>query len=390
MTKPVTTVFSKLPPLSLYIHIPWCVRKCPYCDFNSHTFQDKIPEAEYLSSLQQDLFADLAFIQNRKLQSVFFGGGTPSLMSASFVESILGFTEQRIGFCEDIEITLEANPGTVEQKKFSEFNQAGINRLSIGVQSFSAEKLSRLGRIHTADEASRAAESAVNAGLENFNIDLMHGLESQTADDALEDLQHAMSLAPKHISWYQLTIEPNTIFYKSPPTLPEESVLERIENQGKQLLADHGFVQYEVSAYARAGAQSKHNLNYWQFGDYLGIGAGAHGKITLVDQQQIVRTNKTRLPQHYLNSANNSTQHVIGTQDIPMEFFMNALRLNHGFTNQLFEERTGLPFSQIESKLEEMSKLGLLAITARDKLKFITLSPQGRRFLDTVLTALSD
>ena len=271
---------SSLPPLSLYVHIPWCVRKCPYCDFNSHAAGPEIPEQAYIQRLISDLEQDLPLAQGRKLTSIFFGGGTPSLFSAEGIGRIITAAEERVGFEEEIEITLEANPGTVEQAKFSGFRSAGINRLSIGIQSFNDSHLSKLGRIHSGEQALAAVGTARRAGFENFNLDLMHGLSGQTLDEARRDIQLATDQGANHISWYQLTIEPNTEFYSRPPRLPEEEVLADIQQMGMELLQDRGYSQYEVSAYARNGESSRHNLNYWQFGDYLGIGAGAHGKIS--------------------------------------------------------------------------------------------------------------
>ncbi|MFZ2320426.1 MAG: radical SAM family heme chaperone HemW, partial [Pseudomonas sp.] len=289
-----------LPPLALYIHIPWCVRKCPYCDFNSHAAGPTLPEQEYVDALLADLDADLGRVHGRQLSSIFFGGGTPSLFSAAALGRLLAGVEQRIGFAADIEITLEANPGTFEQAKFQAYRQLGINRLSIGVQSFQADKLKALGRIHDGDEAIRAADMARAAGFDNFNLDLMHGLPDQSIEDALSDLRIAIAQQPTHLSWYQLTMEPNTVFWSQPPTLPEDDTLWDIQEAGQQLLAEHGYLQYEVSAYARAGRQAQHNLNYWSFGDFIGIGAGAHGKLSS-PSGQIVRTWKTRLPKDYLD-----------------------------------------------------------------------------------------
>ncbi|MCV6606305.1 MAG: radical SAM family heme chaperone HemW, partial [Porticoccaceae bacterium] len=289
-----------LPPLSLYIHIPWCVRKCPYCDFNSHTAGGELPEADYVAALLADLKNDLSYVQGRRIHSIFFGGGTPSLFSPRAIQQILDGVAREIGFDSNIEITLEANPGTFEQQKFADFRAAGVNRLSIGIQSFDDLHLQQLGRIHSAREAHSVASMARAAGFDNFNLDLMHGLPGQSLDDALNDLRRAIAIEPNHLSWYQLTIEPNTAFYRQPPKLPEDSVLEAVFDHGQQLLADSGFEQYEVSAYARDGQASSHNLNYWQFGDYLGIGAGAHGKVTLAQKQQVIRSRKTRAPKDYL------------------------------------------------------------------------------------------
>ena len=282
----------QLPPLALYVHIPWCIRKCPYCDFNSHTATPELPEQAYVEAVLADLDLDLLHVHGRQLTSIFFGGGTPSLFSASALQALLAGIEQRIAFSANIEITLEANPGTFEQEKFAAYRALGINRLSIGIQSFQDSKLEALGRVHSGAEAIAAVSMARQAGFTNFNLDLMHGLPDQSPAQALADLQTAIDLAPSHLSWYQLTMEPNTVFWSKPPVLPEDDVLWDIQEAGQKLLAQHGFVQYEVSAYARAGAAAQHNLNYWSFGDFIGIGAGAHGKVS-VPQGRIQRTWKT-------------------------------------------------------------------------------------------------
>ena len=283
----------KNPPLSLYIHIPWCVEKCPYCDFNSHALKEAIPEQDYVTALIEDLDADIEQfdLSSRQLHSIFIGGGTPSLFSAQAIESLLKQVLSRFSHKPDIEITLEANPGTVEAEKFIGFFNAGVSRLSIGVQSFASDKLIKLGRIHDSNQAKEAAMLATQCGVGSFNLDLMHGLPNQSIDNALDDLKTAISLNPTHISWYQLTIEPNTAFHSKPPKLPQDDVLWEIQDQGVKLLTEAGYIQYEISAYAKPGYQSQHNLNYWQFGDYLGIGCGAHGKITDSKQQKIVRNN---------------------------------------------------------------------------------------------------
>jgi oxygen-independent coproporphyrinogen-3 oxidase len=376
-----------LPPLALYIHIPWCVRKCPYCDFNSHAAGNALPEAEYVAALLNDLDLDLAAAQGRELQSIFFGGGTPSLFSAQSIGAILDGVNQRIAFAHDIEITLEANPGTAEQERFFGFRRAGVNRLSIGVQSFNPAHLTLLGRIHDRDEAIAAVGMARRAGFDNLNLDLMHGLPQQSIGDAERDLQAAIALSPEHLSWYQLTIEPNTEFNKRPPTLPPDDTLAAIQESGIALLDRHGYAQYEVSAYAQPGRQARHNLNYWQFGDYLGIGAGAHGKLTQSDGR-IVRTQKTRLPRDYLSSGGRCDRNAttIDGSDLPFEFAMNALRLNNGFERSLFSARTGLPWSAIAARVETLIERGLLA-THGDR---IVPTELGRRFLNDALTAFLD
>lgn len=372
----------KLPPLALYVHIPWCIRKCPYCDFNSHAATPELPEQDYVAALLADLDLDLVHVHGRQLESIFFGGGTPSLFSAQALQTLLTGIEKRIRFNPTIEITLEANPGTFEQEKFAAYRKLGINRLSIGIQSFQDSKLQALGRVHSAAEASRAVEMARQAGFDNFNLDLMHGLPDQSAEEALSDLQIAIDLAPTHLSWYQLTMEPNTVFWSKPPLLPEDDVLWDIQEAGQALLAQHGFHQYEVSAYAREKAIAQHNLNYWSFGDFIGIGAGAHGKVS-DPQGRIQRTWKTRQPSDYLNSekpflAGNST---LAAADLPFEFLMNALRLTDGVALTLFSERTGLPVTVLQSGLNEARQRGLLSTDP----KLLVASAQGQLFLNDLL-----
>ena len=377
----------ELPPLSLYVHIPWCVRKCPYCDFNSHESDAKIPENDYLQALFGDLTNDLPWVQNRKIHSIFFGGGTPSLFSANAIEKIIQRAETLIGFEDDVEITLEANPGTAEQQKFADFNAAGVNRLSIGVQSFNNDHLSALGRIHDDDNALKAIEMAQICGFERFNIDLMHGLPNQTRAQAISDLETAISTGATHISWYQLTIEPNTAFYSKPPILPIEDQLADIQDLGQQTLAKAGFEQYEISAFARNDQQCKHNINYWQFGDYLGIGAGAHGKITLPEQNSIIRPVKTRLPKHYLNQNTSAltSNKPIAQDQLALEFMMNGLRLTAGVKKDLLNSRTGLSTDQIEDKIEQLNQEGFLK---HHPSNYCT-TDLGARFLDTLLQRFS-
>ena len=379
-----------LPPLSLYVHIPWCVRKCPYCDFNSHTNNgDELPESDYVDALLEDLADDASKekLQGRQLVSIFFGGGTPSLFSAVAIARILQGAEQLISFEPAVEITLEANPGTVEQQKFKGFREAGINRLSIGIQSFNDAHLERLGRIHNGAEALSAIRIARQAGFDNINLDLMHGLPEQTPEQAIADLQQAIDLQPEHLSWYQLTIEPNTAFHNQPPLLPVENTLERIQTRGNKLLESAGFSAYEISAYARPQRQSQHNCNYWQFGDYLGIGAGAHGKITDIKQQQIIRTRKTRQPNNYLSRlAKGETyraEHlVLDRAELPLEFLMNALRLKHGVASTLFPERTGVALKTIEAHWQVLETKGLVEPLSSGRLSCTAL---GHRFLDSIL-----
>lgn len=377
-----------LPPLSLYIHIPWCVRKCPYCDFNSHEAGNSIPESRYIEALKRDLDHDLEWAEGRRLTSIFFGGGTPSLFSPQAIGDILNHAEKRIGFESDIEITLEANPGTFEQDKFRGFRQAGVNRLSIGIQSFNNQHLHRLGRIHDRASAVTAASSARAAGFDNVNLDLMHGLPEQTPEQALADLRLAMDMDPAHISWYQLTIEPNTVFYKQRPPLPDEDVLDTIQHSGHQLLQQAGFHQYEVSAYARDGRRSRHNLNYWEFGDYLGIGAGAHGKITFAKRGEIRRHAKTRTPDDYLARQDNflASDGIVPREELPLEFFMNALRLVEGVPLSYFPQRTGLAFANIQDCWQTLAGRDLLR-PAKERL---ATTDRGFRFLNSVLSLLSE
>ena len=377
-----------LPPLSLYVHIPWCIRKCPYCDFNSHTSGEHLPEEQYVQALIRELELELPYAQGRKLSSIFFGGGTPSLFSAESIGRIVQAARRRFGFNDTIEITLEANPGTFEQAKFNGFRDVGVNRLSIGIQSFDDRHLSRLGRIHSAENAGDAVAMARSAGFDNINLDLMHGLPTQTEAEAITDLQQAVALAPTHISWYQLTIEPNTEFYRRPPTLPAEDVLDTIQESGHQLLANHGYFQYEVSAFCRDNKFSLHNRNYWEFGDYLGIGAGAHGKITLPDEQRIIRTAKTRNPSDYLARENSFVASCknIPENELALEFMMNALRLNHGVKKAYFEERTGISFNKINALCEKLVATGLL----ENSHSHLVTTKKGHRFLNTVLCYFSE
>jgi putative oxygen-independent coproporphyrinogen III oxidase len=360
----MTTAFGgsfALPPLALYVHIPWCVKKCPYCDFNSHAAGSNLPEEAYVDALLADLDADLAQVHNRPLSSIFFGGGTPSLFSAKALGRLLEGVERRVAFAADIEITLEANPGTFEQAKFRDYRSLGINRLSIGVQSFQPPKLIALGRIHDGAEAVRAADMARAAGFDNFNLDLMHGLPDQSIEDALSDLRIAIAQGPTHLSWYQLTVEPNTVFWNQPPVMPEDDILWDIQEAGQALLAAEGYAQYEVSAYAQAGKAARHNLNYWTFGDFLGIGAGAHAKLSNPDGS-ISRSWKTRLPKDYLDSSKrfNAGERVLSADELPFEFLMNVLRLTDGVASELFTQRTGLPLSQLAQARLDAQQRGLL------------------------------
>ncbi|MBA4242677.1 MAG: YggW family oxidoreductase [Pseudomonas sp.] len=371
-----------LPPLALYIHIPWCVRKCPYCDFNSHAAGPTLPEEEYVDALLADLDADLRHVHGRPLTSIFFGGGTPSLFSDRALGRLLEGVEQRVAFAPDIEITLEANPGTFEQAKFKGYRALGINRLSIGVQSFQEAKLKALGRIHDGNEAVRAADMARAAGFDNFNLDLMHGLPEQSIEDALFDLRTAISQGPTHLSWYQLTMEPNTVFWSQPPVLPEDDLLWDIQEAGQALLAAEGYAQYEVSAYAQTGKQARHNLNYWTFGDFLGIGAGAHAKLSAPDGR-ILRSWKTRLPKDYLDPAKvfQAGERVLGADELPFEFLMNVLRLTDGVPARLFSERTGLPLASLDAARAEAEGRKLL----RAEPERLCATAEGQLFLNDLL-----
>ena len=379
------------PPLSLYIHIPWCVQKCPYCDFNSHALKAEIRELDYIDALIEDLDTDLAKYdlasQSRELHSIFIGGGTPSLISAPEIGRLLEAVKQRIPFSNDIEITMEANPGTVEAGRFNAYREVGVNRISIGIQSFQDEKLKRLGRIHGSREAITAAGLAQEAGLDSFNIDLMHGLPDQSIDDALSDLKQAIALDPPHLSWYQLTIEPNTLFYSKPPVLPDDDDLWEIFEQGHKLLAEAGYVQYEISGYSKPGRQCRHNLNYWRFGDYLGIGCGAHGKLSFADGT-ITRTVKVKHPRGYLNPAkpylDQETQ--VEAAELPFEFFMNRFRLLEACPKQDYVERTGLPLTSIEGPINWALEQNYL----EDKGDQWQITEHGKLFLNDLLAAFVD
>lgn len=373
---------AQLPPLALYVHIPWCIRKCPYCDFNSHTAPASLPEDAYVAALLQDLEQDLPLAAGRPLTSIFIGGGTPSLFSAAALQRLLAGIRARIDWLPEIEITLEANPGTFEQDKFSAYRTLGINRLSIGVQSFNSQHLQALGRVHDGDEALRAARIAQQAGFARINLDLMHGLPGQSPTQAMDDLQQALEIDPGHISWYQLTIEPNTLYWSKPPELPKDDTLWDIQEQGQALLARHGYIQYEISAYARSDQQARHNLNYWQFGDFLGIGAGAHGKISHADGR-IERYWKTRQPDDYLRGGTpkRAGQQLLGNDELPFEFLMNALRLTAGVPASLFAQRTGLPLTVLQPARQQAEQRGLLAADPQR----LVATPHGQLFLNDLL-----
>ncbi|WP_323775291.1 radical SAM family heme chaperone HemW [Alcanivorax sp.] len=376
----------KNPPLSLYIHTPWCVRKCPYCDFNSHE-RGEIPETAYLQALLTDLEQDLPLIGDRPVETVFIGGGTPSLMSADFYRQLFQGIRQRLTLQADAEITLEANPGTLEAGRFEGFRDAGINRLSIGVQSFNNAHLQALGRIHDANAAIDAAHQARAAGFDNFNLDIMHALPGQTHAQALDDLQQAIALQPRHLSWYELTIEPNTVFYRAPPIQPDSDAMADTEQAGFALLAQHGYQRYEISAFAQSEYRCRHNLNYWQFGDYLGIGAGAHGKITDATQGSVHRYQKTRKPEDYLaDAAHARRQHQpIAREDRLFEALLNGLRLVDGIAWQTLEDATGEPASQWQNALAPLEQQGLLAITDQR----LACTDNGLRHLNGLLEKLA-
>jgi putative oxygen-independent coproporphyrinogen III oxidase len=377
--KPGKVKLAVLPPLALYVHIPWCVRKCPYCDFNSHERAGPLPEAEYVEKLLVDLESLLPSVWGRRLTSVFIGGGTPSLFAPESIDRLLSGVRARLPLEPDAEITLEANPGTVEAARFKGFRAAGVNRISIGVQSFDDRMLQALGRIHGGAEARRAVEAAL-ASFDNVNLDLMYGLPGQSAAMARADLEQATLSGVPHISAYQLTIEPNTVFFSKPPRLPEHDLCADMQLAAEELLDAAGYESYETSAFAKPGRRSRHNLNYWQFGDYLGIGAGAHGKISFPDR--ITRHSRIKQPKEYLLAEDSLAEdrEVPGTE-VPFEFALNALRLTDGFPPGLFAERTGLPLSALEAGLQEAEKKGLLE---RDWQR-IRPSARGRLFLNELL-----
>jgi coproporphyrinogen III oxidase, anaerobic (EC 1.3.99.22) len=379
--------FATLPPLSLYVHLPWCVRKCPYCDFNSHEPRAGIPEREYLAAVLTDLESDLPKVWGRTVQTIFIGGGTPSLFSAEAIAELLSGLRARLRLAADAEITLEANPGTVEAERFAGYREAGVNRLSLGIQSFADDKLQALGRIHTAAEARRAIEIA-QRHFPRLNLDLMYGLPQQTLAEALADVDAALAFAPAHLSCYQLTLEPNTVFAKYPPPLPDHDTQAAMQEAIEARLAEAGYRHYEVSAFAQPGQVCRHNLNYWQFGDYLGIGAGAHSKLTLLDPPRIERSERIKQPREYLERIAATGQarqqiRLIERRDIGFEFMMNALRLVDGFPVALLQERTGWPISLIEAPLRQIEAEGLIE---RDH-RWIRPTERGQRFLNRALQA---
>ena len=376
------------PPLALYVHMPWCVRKCPYCDFNSHQLKSGTPDRSYIDALLDDFAREVPLLGGRAIDTVFFGGGTPSLFAPPDIARLLEGLQRQARFARDAEITLEANPGTIEHGRFEGYAAAGVNRVSLGAQSFNDAALQRLGRIHDSADTYRAVDELRAAGLDNFNLDLMFALPGQSAAQALDDVRQAIALAPAHVSYYQLTLEPGTVFHSRPPLLPDEDSAWGIQEAGQALLAEAGYAQYEVSAYARAGAHSRHNLNYWLFGDYVGIGAGAHGKLTAQASGTITRTVKPKQPRDYLDGLRRTDpaqppgdRQRVAAQELPFEFMLNALRLNAGFETVLFETRTGLSIGTIAAPLQRAVARGLLAPFGAGW----RATPLGRRFLNDLV-----
>jgi putative oxygen-independent coproporphyrinogen III oxidase len=382
------------PTLSLYVHMPWCVRKCPYCDFNSHQLKSAAPDGAYIDALIRDFDSELPRAAGRRIDTVFFGGGTPSLFQPEDFSRLLHELRQRVAFADDAEITLEANPGTIERGRFSGYRDAGINRVSLGAQTFVPRALELLGRIHSAEDTHRAVAELRAAKLDNFNLDLMYALPEQTLEEAVQDVRVACALAPAHISYYQLTLEPGTVFHARPPKLPDEEAAWAVQTAGQALLADAGYVQYEVSAYAQPGRRCRHNLNYWLFGDYLGLGAGAHGKLSLELPQRILRTVKPKQPREYQDQIRRldvrerereggaraaiGESSFIATADLPFEFMLNALRLNEGFSVGDYRRRTGLEMDSVAPRLVDAERRGLLE-SREDGWRPTEL---GRRFLN--------
>ncbi len=389
--QPTPLTSPPLPPLALYVHFPWCVRKCPYCDFNSHTLQGALPESQYVDALLDDLMLQAHAAQGRALQSIFLGGGTPSLFAPAALGRLLSGARQRLEFAADLEITLEANPGTIERGRFADYRAAGITRVSLGAQSFDPGQLQRLGRIHTAADTQRAVEELQVAGLTNFNLDLMYGLPDQSMAQALADIGHALALQPAHLSHYQLTVEPGTVFAGRPPAgMPDSDLSADMQLACQQRLAEARYAQYEVSAYARPGARCRHNLNYWQFGDYLGIGAGAHGKCTRIEDGRLLidRSTRPREPRRYLASvahgASGLTRRAVPAVELPFDYLLNALRLNEGFEQREFESRTGLALSVVAAQFALAQQRGLLQrIGTRWR-----ASAQGFNFLNDLLALM--
>ena len=370
-------------PLALYVHLPWCVRKCPYCDFNSHEIKDgSFPEREYVDAVVRDLKFSANLFRGRKLESVFLGGGTPSLMSAQGIGAILEAVDDVSGLCAGTEITLEANPGAADSRRFAGYRDLGVNRLSVGAQSFDDARLAAIGRIHDAGEARAAVAAAAGAGFTDINIDLMYGLPGQTAQGALADLAAAASLEPAHISWYQLTIEPNTVFHAKPPPLPGDDLTWEMQTRGEDYLAGQGYRQYEVSAWSRPGSECRHNLNYWEFGDYLGVGAGAHGKIS---NGAVTRQSRLRVPQGYMRAAGSdaaiAAQRTLDEQDLILEFMLNALRLKNGAPLSRFSARTGLAPARVQAQVDAARADGLL----EREPGLLKATQKGARYLNDLL-----
>jgi len=370
------------PPLALYVHLPWCVRKCPYCDFNSYTLNGELPAETYLARLVRDIESQGPQVAGREVTSVFFGGGTPSLFPPETIGRVLEAAHRHLRVAPDVEVTLEANPGAIERGAFREYRAAGVTRVSLGAQSFDARALHSLGRIHSPEDTQRAAAELHAADLSNFNLDLMYGLPGQEPAGAVRDIEQALGLAPAHLSHYQLTLEPGTMFAARPPPLPDEDDCAAMLEQCRGRLSMAGFAQYEVSAYAREGARCRHNLNYWSFGDYLGVGAGAHGKLTFAPAARIVRTTQLREPRRYLAAPDTAlAQRTIPPQDLPFEFMLNALRLTAGFERTTFTTRTGLPWEAIAAVVGAALEAGLLVSTAEG----CRPSARGLRFLNDLL-----
>ena len=380
-----------LPPLALYVHMPWCVRKCPYCDFNSHQLKSAAPDTRYIDVLIDDLEAELPLIAGRRIETLFFGGGTPSLFKPSDIGRLLGALRERVEFASEAEVTLEANPGTIERGRFAAYREAGINRVSLGAQSFSAHALEALGRIHSPDDTYRSVEELKSAGINNFNLDLMYALPNQTAREAQADVEAACALNPAHISYYHLTLEPGTVFHSRPPPLPDEDAAWDMQSTGQHILAQAGFEQYEVSAYARGDARCRHNLNYWLFGDYVGLGAGAHGKISRGLPEGILRTVKPRQPRDY-QAAVNLAAGIVGersavpVEQLAFEFMLNALRLNEGFSTEIFEARTGLSIDAVAQQISQAIEHGLLETSGAHSAPGWKPTALGRRFLNDLQT----
>lgn len=375
-------IFKEPLPLSLYIHIPWCVRKCPYCDFNSHEIKQYIPETAYIDALIEELDSRMHLVYQRPIKSIFFGGGTPSLFSAQAIERILSSVAKRMHLPPDVEITLEANPGTIEHARFSGFHTAGINRLSLGIQSFHDDKLKTLGRIHDSAQAKKAVQIARNAGFQNFNLDIMYGLPQQNISEVKQDIAMALSFAPTHFSWYQLTIEPNTVFYRQTPAMPSEDITWDMQLAGLELIREAGFHQYEVSAYSEPKKECRHNYNYWEFGDYLGIGAGAHSKITDHQTGTVMRFAQVRHPKDYLDANKRQPLNInaVRESDLPFEFMLNALRLTQGVTMDQFIRHTGLTRESIASTLSLAQARGLMTIDNER----LCVTDLGMKFLNDV------